>query len=118
MYRCAFHIKHESFLTKRRFSLRILRTFAMFSSASLLSTLFLALLVAGNPIVVNDNLIRLPITKRINNSTAKDVLRIDQARAKALHARGLARANARLGIKTPPTAAATAASFAVTNEYV
>ena len=89
----------------------------MFAS-SLLSTLLLALLVAGNPVVVRDNLIRLPITKRINNSTAKDVLRIDQARAKALHARGLARANKRLGIQTPPTAAATAESFAVTNESI
>lgn len=81
----------------------------MFNAASLLSTLLLAVLVAGNPVVVRDNLVRLPIAKRVNATNARDVLRIDQARAAALRARGNAKAGKFV---------ADAGSISVTNQAV
>lgn len=83
----------------------------MFKAASLLSTLLLAVFVAANPIVVRDNLIRLPIAKRVNETSALDVLRIDQARAAALRARA-ARKN---GLQTLDD---DASSISVTNQAV
>lgn len=64
----------------------------MFPTSSLLAALVLALAVSANPIVVRDNLIRLPFAKKINVTTEGHILKNDQARAAALRARGLARA--------------------------
>lgn len=50
----------------------------------------------GNPIVVRDNLVRLPFAKRFNITSGANILKHDQARAQALKARGSARAAGRL----------------------
>ena len=84
----------------------------MFKSTSLLSTLLLAVLVASNPVVVRDNLVRLSVAKRVNTTSAKDVLRIDQARAAALRARA-ARKNGIFSIFDED-----ASSISVTNQAV
>ena len=68
----------------------------MFPAQSLIATLLLALVVSAKPIVVRDNLIRLPFAKKINVTSAGQILRQDQARAAALRAHGLARANGQL----------------------
>jgi len=64
----------------------------MFCRASLVSALLLALVVSANPIVVPDNLIRLPFVKRINETNMKNVLKRDQARAAFLRTKGLQKA--------------------------
>jgi len=64
-------------------------TLTMFSS--LLATLLLALTVAANPVVVRDNLITLPIAKRVNSTGATNVLERDQARARGLRQIGEAK---------------------------
>ena len=64
--------------------------------------------MVGNPVVVRENLIRLPTAKRVNATSAKDVLRIDQARAVALRTRS-ARINGLID---------DAASISVTNQAV
>lgn len=64
----------------------------MFPTASLLATLLLAFSVATNPVVVRDNLIRLPFAKQVNLTGASHVLQKDQARAAALRAHGTAKA--------------------------
>ena len=81
----------------------------MFKSAALLSTLCLAVLVASNPIVVRDNLVHLSIAKRINETSARHVLKADQARAAAIRARA-ARKNGKL--------VDDASSVSVTNQAV
>lgn len=68
----------------------------MFSAASLLSTLLLALAVSANPIVVRDNLIRVPFAKKINVTSEGHILKNDQARAAALRAHALGRASGKL----------------------
>ncbi|PAV22065.1 aspartic peptidase A1 [Pyrrhoderma noxium] len=65
----------------------------MFSAPALLSTLLLAIAVAGNPVVVRDNLIRLPFAKQVNVTSFGDILKQDQARAAALRTFGQARAS-------------------------
>ncbi|KAF8808125.1 family A1 protease [Phlegmacium glaucopus] len=51
--------------------------------ATLLTTLLLALAVAANPIVVKRSLVTLPISKRLNLTSLPNLLRNDQARARA-----------------------------------
>lgn len=65
----------------------------MFSASSLLYAVLLALAVSANPIVVRDNLIRLPFAKQFNVTagTAGNLLKADQARAAALKAHGSAK---------------------------
>ena len=52
----------------------------MFPKA-LLNTFLLALLVAANPV---PTLVKLPLTRRLNNATALNILKHDQARARSL----------------------------------
>ena len=61
-----------------------------------LPLVLLAISISANPVVVRDNLIRLPFAKKINATNVVDVLRIDQARAAALRAHGSAKAGRRL----------------------
>lgn len=68
----------------------------MFSSSVLLSTLLLALAVAGNPVVVRDNLVRLPFAKQVNVTNFGDILKQDQARASALRELGKSRASGKV----------------------
>ena len=55
-------------------------------STSLLTTLFLALAVAANPILVNRSPISLPLSRRLQLTSTDNLLKHDQARAKALKA--------------------------------
>ena len=59
--------------------------------ATLLTTVFLALAVAADPIPVKRSLVTLPIARRINLNGI-NILEHDQLRAKALKATGEARA--------------------------
>ncbi|PPQ63824.1 hypothetical protein CVT24_009774 [Panaeolus cyanescens] len=60
--------------------------------ATLLTTLILALSVAANPVLINRSPVTLPISRRVNASSPKSLLRHDQIRAKALKAKGAAKA--------------------------
>jgi cathepsin E len=62
--------------------------------ASLLTTLtlLLALAVSANPVVIRNSPITLPISRRVNTTSIHNLLRHDLSRAKALRARGEARA--------------------------
>ncbi|KIK03670.1 hypothetical protein K443DRAFT_94720 [Laccaria amethystina LaAM-08-1] len=55
---------------------------------TLLTTLFLALAVAANPILINQSPISLPLSRRLNLTSIDNLLKHDQARAKALKAAG------------------------------
>jgi cathepsin E len=59
---------------------------------TLLTTLLLALSVAANPVLVNRSPVTLPISRRVNLSSVKNLLQHDQNRAKALKLKGAARA--------------------------
>jgi cathepsin E len=59
--------------------------------ATLLTTLFLAFSVAANPVVINRSPVTLPISRRVNFTSIHNLLRHDQARAKALKAKGAAK---------------------------
>jgi cathepsin E len=59
--------------------------------ATLLTTLLLAMAVAANPVLVQRSLVTLPISKRVNITSAKQLLQHDQARAQALKAKGQAK---------------------------
>jgi cathepsin E len=61
--------------------------------ATLLTTLLLALFVSANPIVVQKSPVTLPISRRVNLSSVHNLLRHDQSRAKALKAKGAAKAS-------------------------
>ncbi|KAL5518792.1 hypothetical protein ACEPAH_475 [Sanghuangporus vaninii] len=65
----------------------------MFSASALISTLLLAFIVSANPIVVRDNLVRLPFAKQVNVTGTGHILKNDQSRAAALRAIGEARAS-------------------------
>ncbi|KAF9055852.1 aspartic protease [Panaeolus papilionaceus] len=60
--------------------------------ATLLTTLILALSVAANPVLVNRSPVTLPISRRVNLSSVHNLVRHDQTRAKALKAKGAAKA--------------------------
>ncbi|KAF8961363.1 aspartic protease [Flammula alnicola] len=60
--------------------------------ATLLTTLLLALSVAANPVLLNRSPVTLPISRRVNVTSVHNLVRHDQARAKALKAKGAARA--------------------------
>jgi len=60
--------------------------------ATLLTTLILALSVAANPVLVNRSPVTLPISRRVNLSSVNNLVRHDQTRAKALKAKGAAKA--------------------------
>ncbi|KAF8899074.1 aspartic protease [Infundibulicybe gibba] len=64
----------------------------MFPS-SLLATLLLALAVSANPLAIRDSLVTLPLTRRLNVTSAHNLVRHDQNRAKALRARAEAKIN-------------------------
>ena len=55
---------------------------------TLLTTLLLALSVAANPVQLDRPLITLPISRRLNLTSVHNLVRHDQARAKALKLRG------------------------------
>ena len=54
---------------------------------TLLTTLLLALSVAANPVLVNRSPVTLPLSRRVNLTSIHNLVRHDQARAKALRAR-------------------------------
>ncbi|KIM47467.1 hypothetical protein M413DRAFT_439126 [Hebeloma cylindrosporum] len=58
---------------------------------TLLTTLLLALSVAANPVLVNRSPVTLPISRRLNLTSIHNLVRHDQARAKALRARAAAK---------------------------
>jgi len=64
----------------------------MFSASFLIVTLTLALAVAANPLAIRDQLITLPIAKRVNVTGTANLLQRDQARARGLKRLGQARA--------------------------
>lgn len=68
----------------------------MFAFSSLLSILLLAFAVSANPVVVRDNLVRLPIARQVNVTSMGHILKNDQARAAALRTIGEARSSGRL----------------------
>lgn len=55
--------------------------------ATLLTTVFLALAVAANPVVVKRSLVTLPVSRSINLK-GKSILEHDQLRAQALRTKG------------------------------
>ncbi|KAF9469814.1 aspartic peptidase A1 [Collybia nuda] len=59
--------------------------------ASLLTTLLLALAVSGNPVVVRNSPVTLPLSRRVNTTSVHNLLRHDLSRAKALRARAEAK---------------------------
>ncbi|KAF4611714.1 hypothetical protein D9613_004262 [Agrocybe pediades] len=59
---------------------------------TLLTTLLLALSVAANPVLVDRSPVTLPISRRLNLTSVHNLVRHDQTRAKALKARGAAKA--------------------------
>ncbi|TDL28097.1 aspartic protease [Rickenella mellea] len=65
-------------------------------ATTVLSYVLLAIAVTANPIVVRENLIRLPFAKQVNLTGASHVLKIDQARAAAFRAFGQAKASGSL----------------------
>lgn len=60
-------------------------------SASLLSTLLLALAVSANPVALHDAKVTLPLARRLNTTSIHNLVRHDQNRAKALRARAEAK---------------------------
>ena len=77
--------------------------------AHLTVTVTIALLAAATPIVVKDNLIRLPMVKRFNATSTQTLLQHDQARARSLK-------TGRLAVpKTTSTVAAAAAAASGTS---
>ncbi|KAI0689557.1 aspartic proteinase precursor [Cytidiella melzeri] len=50
----------------------------------LIATLTLALVCTATPVIVRDNLIRLPIARRVNSTGISKLIEIDQARARTL----------------------------------
>ncbi len=100
-------------------------TIMMFTASRILSTALLIAVVSANPVVVRDNLIRLPFAKHFNSASgALNILEADQAHAAALRAHGQAKAagalskdavfsapltnhatyySASIGVGTPPT---------------
>ncbi len=60
----------------------------MLSISTIVFIALLTLTVSANPIIVSDNLIRLPFTRRSNATrSAADILKADQARAHAMRTR-------------------------------
>lgn len=68
--------------------------------ASLLSTLFLVLTVSANPIVVRESQVKLPLARRLNVTSAHNLLRHDVTRAKFLRASAEARLSGASDIHT------------------
>lgn len=56
-------------------------------SKTLLSTLLLALVVVANPVPAQEHRVTLPLSKHINTTAIRDVLKHDQARARHLKGR-------------------------------
>lgn len=83
----------------------------MFPTASLLTTLLLALSIAATPVEVRSPRVTLPFAKRVNTSGgALNLVQNDQARAAAIKERGAAIQSGKLDRR--------ASSIAVTNEAV
>ena len=59
---------------------------------SLLTNILLATAIAASPVIVEKSLVTLPISRSVNIANVQDLLRHDQIRAKALKAKGEARA--------------------------
>ncbi|TFK35979.1 aspartic protease [Crucibulum laeve] len=64
----------------------------MFPTA-FLTSLVLALTVAANPVLIPRSSVTLPLSRRVNVTSIHNLVRHDVTRAKALKARGLAKAN-------------------------
>ena len=58
----------------------------------LLTTLLFALSIAASPVLVNRSPVTLPLSRRVNLTSVHNLLRHDQARAKALKVRAAAKA--------------------------
>ena len=58
---------------------------------TLLITLLFTLSVAGSPVLVNSSPVTLPFSRLVNLTSIHDLVRHDQARAKALIARAVAK---------------------------
>ena len=88
----------------------------MFSASSLLTTLTLALVVAANPLVIDDQLITLSIAKRVNSTGSAFTLhQLDKARAQHLKRVGAARTG---GVVSDATVASIPATNAVVSYTV
>lgn len=62
----------------------------------LLMALLLALTVAANPVLIHRSPVSLPLSRKVNLTSIYNLLKHDQARAKALKARGAAKASGTL----------------------
>jgi cathepsin E len=71
---------------------RLWSTHTQMFPTALLTTLFLAFSVAANPVVINKSPVTLPLSRRVNFTSIHNLVRHDQARAKALKAKGAAKA--------------------------
>ncbi|KAI9070297.1 acid protease [Trametes sanguinea] len=78
--------------------------------------LFVAAAVAAKPVVVRKSPVTLPIARRINATSAPDLLKIDQARAKVLKQQGLAAGKGSASVRK--TAIDAIFNFPVTNGAV
>ncbi|PSR75643.1 hypothetical protein PHLCEN_2v8934 [Hermanssonia centrifuga] len=78
-------------------------------------TLLLALTAASSPVVIRDNLIKLPLVKRINSTGSANILQRDQARAKSFKTQGRPHSTQ---FKHGSTAAAAPVSVPITNGVV
>ncbi|KLO10446.1 aspartic peptidase A1 [Schizopora paradoxa] len=85
-------------------------------TSTFISTLSFVLAVAAGPIVVRDNLISLPLSKKINVTEPGQLLKQDQARAAILRSLGFASGNATA--KSELLGRATPGSTSVTNQAV
>ncbi|CAA7264829.1 unnamed protein product [Cyclocybe aegerita] len=65
------------------------------SPTTLLTTLLLALSVAANPVLVDRSPVTLPLSRRLNLTSVHNLVRHDQARAKALKAKGTVKHDSR-----------------------
>ena len=65
-------------------------------TATLFSTLFLALFVSANPTLVSRSTVSLPLARRLNLTSARDLVKHDQNRAQALKLKGGAKTTTKL----------------------
>ncbi|TDL28098.1 aspartic peptidase A1 [Rickenella mellea] len=68
----------------------------MHSTSVVLLTCLVAIAVSANPIVIRDNLVRLPLARQINVTSPAHIVKADQARAAALISKALAKSSGKL----------------------
>lgn len=61
--------------------------------AHLIATLTLALVCAASPVVVRDNLVKLPMARRFNSTGVAKLVELDRARAQTLKTSSQSRQN-------------------------